>query len=66
MAVESKTLGVMVRHEQALETVEMIDWFCGLSVHASINTDAGVTNCRLAAGTAVVVTVTVPVGTVIG
>lgn len=65
MAVESKTLGVTVRHEQALETVEMIDSFCGLSVHAAINTDAGVTNCRLSTGPAVVVTVTVPVGTVV-
>lgn len=65
MAVWSKTLGVMVRHEQALETVEMSDEFCGLSVHASMITEAGVMNCRLMFGSAVVVTVAVAVGTVI-
>lgn len=65
MAVWSKTLGVMVRHEQALETVEMSDEFCGLSVHASMITEAGVMNCRLMLGSAVVVTVAVAVGTVI-
>lgn len=54
---------MIVRHEQALETVEMSDWFCGLSVHAAMNTEAGVTNCRLSTAPAVVVTVAV--GTVI-
>ena len=43
----------------------MSDRFCGLSVHASMITDAGVMNCRLIFGPAVVVTVAVAVGTVI-
>ena len=47
VAVWSKTLGAIVRHEQALETVEISDKFWGLSVHASMITEAGVTNCRL-------------------
>lgn len=54
---------MIVRHEQALETVEMSDWFCGLSVHAAMKMEAGVTNCRLSTSPAEVVTVTVPVGT---
>lgn len=54
-----------MRHEQALETVEMSDEFCGLRVHASMITEAGVTNCRLMFGPAVVVSVVVAVGTVI-
>ena len=62
----SRTLGVIVRHEQALETIEMSDWFCGLSVHASMIIEAGVINCcRLATGPAVIVTVVVPVGIVV-
>ena len=65
MDVWSKTLGVIVRHEQALDTVEMSDRFCGLSVHASMSTEAGVTNCRLSTRPAVVMTVTVPVGIVV-
>ncbi len=56
---------MIVRHEQALETTEMSDWFCGLRVHAAMITEAGVMNCRLSTGPAVVVTVAVPVGTVI-
>lgn len=30
--VWSTTLGAIVRHEQALDTDEISDWFCGLSV----------------------------------
>ena len=65
MDVWSTTLGVIVRHEQALDAVEMSDWFCGLNVHDSMNAEGGLMNCRLATRPAVVVTVAVPVGTVI-
>lgn len=65
MDVWSTTLGVIVRHSQALDAVEMSDWFCGLNIHDSMRTEAGAMNCRLATRPAVVVTVTVPVGTVI-
>lgn len=57
----STRLGVIVRQEQALETIEMSDWFCGLRVHASMSTEAGVMNCLLSTKPAVVVTVAVPV-----
>ena len=65
MDVWSTTLGVIVRQEQALDAREMSDWFCGLSVHDSMNTAAEGTNCRLCTKPAVVVIVAVPVGTVI-
>ena len=55
----------MVRHEQALETIEISVAFCGLNVHASMITEAGVTNCRFCATPAVTVIVAVAVGTVI-
>ena len=42
----------------------MSDEFCGLNLHSSMITEAGVMNCRLSTRPAVVVTVTVPVGTV--
>ena len=64
MDVWSTTLGVIVRHEQALDTIEMSDEFFGLKVHASISTEAGVMNCRLSNRPAVAVIVAVPVGTV--
>lgn len=64
VAVWSKTLGVIVRHEQASERVESSDCCCGLSEHAaSMSSEAGVTNCRLSTAPAVVVIVAV--GTVI-
>ena len=56
---------MIVRHEQALETVEMRDWHSGLSVYAAMITEAGVMTCRLPTGLAVAMTVVVPVGTVI-
>ena len=43
----------------------MSGWLCGLSVHAAISTEAGVTYCRRSTEPAVVVIVVVPVGTVI-
>ena len=55
---------MILRQEQALDTMEMSDWFCGLCVHDSMNTAAGVTNCCLCTKPAVVVIVAVPVGTV--
>lgn len=64
MDVWATTLEGIVRHEQALETTEMSDWFCGLSVYAAINTEAGVMNCRLSARPAVIMTVAVSVGIV--
>lgn len=56
---------MIVRHEQALETDEMSDWFCGLNAHSSMMSEAGVMNCRFMFGSAVVVTIAVAVGTVI-
>ena len=55
----------MVRHEQALETMEISVAFCGLNVHASMITEAGVMNWRFCATPAVAVIVAVAVGTVI-
>lgn len=63
--VWSTTLGVIVRHEQALETVEISDAFCGPNVHAAIIAAAGVTACRFCTRPAVAVNVAVAVGTVI-
>lgn len=63
--VWSTTLEGILRHEQALETSDMSVWFCGLSVHDAMMSEAGVTNCRLLARPGVVVTVVVAVGIVI-
>lgn len=56
---------MIVRHEQALETLEISEAFCGLSVHAWMIIDAGVMTCRFCNGPTVVVIVAVAVGTVI-
>lgn len=65
VAVWLVTLGVIVRHEQALDTIEMIEALAGLSVQASMKTEAGVTNCRLSIRPAMAVTVAVAVGKII-
>ena len=54
-----------MRHEQALETLEIIVAFCGLNVQAWMNTEAGVRTCRFCTTPAVTVIVVVAVGIVV-
>lgn len=56
---------MIVRHEQALETLEISEAFCGLSVHDCLSTETGLTACRFCNRPTVVVIVAVAVGTVI-
>ena len=51
-----------MRHEQALETLEIIVAFCGLNVQDAMNTEAGVASCRFCTTPAVTVVVVVAVG----
>ena len=56
---------MIVRHEQALETLEISEAFCGLNIHAWMITETVFTICRFFNRPTVVVIVAVAVGTVI-